>query len=72
MLLQPTKDTVTYPDGLTETVNGFDIPVPALDEEFDVALGTARINACGDSRLRGLGSRKPIGFRQWVVHGLFL
>ncbi|WP_373109295.1 hypothetical protein, partial [Lachnoclostridium sp. Marseille-P6806] len=25
-------------------------------------------NACGDSRLRGLGSRKPIGFRQWVVH----
>lgn len=38
VLLQPTKDTVTYPDGLTETVNGFDIPVPALDEEFDVAL----------------------------------
>ena len=31
--------------------------------------GTARINACGDSRLRGLRSRKPIGFRQWVVHG---
>ena len=30
--------------------------------------GTARINACGDSRLRGLRSRKPIGFRQWVVH----
>ena len=38
VLLQPTKDTVTYPDGLTETVNGFDIPVPALDEEFDVTL----------------------------------
>ena len=32
--------------------------------------GTARINACGDSRLRGLRSRKPIGFRQWVVHRL--
>ena len=30
--------------------------------------GTARINACGDSRLRGQWSRKPIGFRQWVVH----
>ena len=30
--------------------------------------GTARIYACGDSRLRGLRSRKPIGFRQWVVH----
>ena len=27
------------------------------------------MNACGDSRLRGLRSRKPIGFRQWVVHG---
>ena len=38
VLLQPTKDTVTYPDGLTETVNGFDIPVPALDEEFNVAI----------------------------------
>ncbi|MBS5646922.1 MAG: SHOCT domain-containing protein, partial [Lachnospiraceae bacterium] len=32
--------------------------------------GTVRINACGDSRLRGLRSRKPIGFRQWVVHFL--
>ena len=30
--------------------------------------GTARINACGDSRLRGWWSRKPIGFIQWVVH----
>ena len=38
VLLQPTKDTVTYPDGLSEEVNGFDIPVPALDEEFVVAL----------------------------------
>ena len=26
------------------------------------------MNACGDSRLRGLRSRKPIDFRQWVVH----
>ena len=30
------------------------------------------MNACGDSRLRGLRSRKPIGFRQWVVHGVKL
>ena len=37
-LLEPTKDTVTYSDGMTEEVNGFDIPVPALDVEFDVAL----------------------------------
>jgi hypothetical protein len=38
ILLEPTEDTVTYSDGLSETVYGFDIPVPALDEEFDLAL----------------------------------
>ena len=37
-LLEPTTDTVTYSDGMSEEVYGFDIPVPALDEEFDVAL----------------------------------
>lgn len=37
-LLQPTTDTVTYSDGLSDEVYGFDIPVPALDAEFDVAL----------------------------------
>ena len=37
-LLQPTVDTVTYSDGTTEDVYGFDIPVPALDNEFPVAL----------------------------------
>lgn len=37
-LLEPTTDTVTYSDGMTEEVYGFDIPVPALDEEFDLAL----------------------------------
>ncbi len=37
-LLQPTTDTVTYSDGLTEDVYGFDIPVPALEKEFDLAL----------------------------------
>lgn len=36
--LEPTIDTVTYSDGTTEEVHGFDIPVPALDEEFDLAL----------------------------------
>ncbi|MBR6406685.1 MAG: sirohydrochlorin cobaltochelatase [Lachnospiraceae bacterium] len=41
-LIEPTTDEVTYSDGTTEEVYGFDIPVPALDEEFDVALiGTA-------------------------------
>lgn len=37
-VLAPTKDTVTYSDGTTEEVYGFDIPVPYLDKEFDVAL----------------------------------
>lgn len=37
-LLEPTTDTVTYSDGYTDEVYGFDVPVPALDEEFDVAL----------------------------------
>ena len=37
-LLEPTTDTVTYSDGATEEVYGFDIPVPELDKEFDVAL----------------------------------
>ena len=37
-LLMPTEDIVTYSDGLTEEVYGFDVPVPVLDEEFDLAL----------------------------------
>ncbi len=37
-LIEPTVDTVTYSDGWTEEVYGFDVPVPALDEEYDVAL----------------------------------
>lgn len=37
-LLEPTVDTVTYSDGTSEEVNGFDIPVPVLEEEFDLAL----------------------------------
>ena len=37
-LLEPVVDTVTYSDGMTEEVYGFDVPVPALDEEFDLAL----------------------------------
>ena len=37
-LLEPTSDKVTYSDGMSEEVYGFDIPVPAIDEEFQVAL----------------------------------
>ena len=38
VLLQPTTDTVTYSDGMTEEVYGFDVPVPVIGEEFDLAL----------------------------------
>ena len=31
-------DEVTYSDGSKKEVNGFDVPVPALNEEFDLAL----------------------------------
>ncbi len=38
LLLQPTLDKVTFDDGLTEEVYGFDVPVPVIGEEFDLAL----------------------------------
>ena len=38
-LLQPVVETVDYNDGEpAEEVNAFDVPVPAIDEEFDLAL----------------------------------
>lgn len=37
-ILMPTEDIVTYSDGSTEEVYGFDVPVPVLEEEFDLAL----------------------------------
>ncbi len=38
VLLEPTIDTVTYDDGTSEEVYGFDVPVPVIGEEFDLAL----------------------------------
>ena len=37
-LLEPTVDTVTYSDGMSEEVFGFDVPVLVIGEEFDLAL----------------------------------
>ncbi len=37
-LLEPAIDSVTYKDGTTEEVYGFDISVPAIGEDFAVAL----------------------------------
>lgn len=36
--IYPTTDTVTYSDGLSDEVYGFDIPVPCIEEDFDLAL----------------------------------
>ena len=36
--LQPTTDTVTYSDGTSEEVYGFDIPVAAVDTDFQLAI----------------------------------
>ena len=38
VLLQPTVDKVTYSDGFTEEVFGFDVPVVSVGEDFDLAL----------------------------------
>lgn len=37
-LLESTIDTVTYADGTTEEVHGFDIPISVINEKFDLAL----------------------------------
>lgn len=37
-LLMPTSDSVAYSDGYQEEVYGFDVPVPAIGQEFDLAL----------------------------------
>ena len=36
--LEHTVDTVTYSDGLSEEVFGFDVPITSVGEEFDLAL----------------------------------
>ena len=36
--LLPTTDTVTYSDGTSEEVYGYDIPVAAVDKDFQLAL----------------------------------
>ena len=37
-ILEPTVDTVTYSDGMSEEVFGFDVPVPAIGTDFDLAI----------------------------------
>ena len=36
--LEPIVDTVTYSDGLSEEVFGFDIPIVSVGQEFDLAI----------------------------------
>ena len=37
-LIEPTKDKIVYEDGIEEEVYGFDVPVPALDEPYEVSI----------------------------------
>lgn len=37
-LLEPSIESVTYDDGMTDEVFSYDIPVPVLEQEFDLAL----------------------------------
>ena len=37
-LIEPSVEEVTYSDGSTEEVYAYDVPVPYLDKEFDLAL----------------------------------
>lgn len=37
-IIDPVLEEVTYPDGLTEEVNAFDVVITVIDEEFDLAL----------------------------------
>lgn len=37
-LLEPTTDQIAYPDGTSEEVYGFDVPVEEIGKEFDLAL----------------------------------
>ena len=38
VVLEPTSEMVKYSDGTEDEAYAFDVPVPALDEEFDVAI----------------------------------
>ncbi len=38
ILLEPTVEEIKYDDGTVEEVNAFDVKVPYLEEEFDLAL----------------------------------
>ena len=56
--LQPTTDTVTYSDGTSDEVYGYDIPLDAVDTDFQLAIlgtkapGTTIPSACAMPSLR--------------------
>ena len=53
--LQPTTDTVTYSDGTSDEVYGYDIPLDAVDTDFQLtprAPGTTIPSACAMPSLR--------------------
>ena len=60
------------------TISHYEMPYALIDKyngwesrkciDFYMNYCKVIFEVCGDSRLRDLRSRKPIGFRQWVVH----
>ena len=59
-LIEPTTDEVTYSDGTTDEVYGFDIPVEKLDEDFNVAIiGSQRIQSGTAGVIREKTKRYP-------------
>ena len=69
-LIEPTTDEVTYSDGTTDEVYGFDIPVEKLDEDFNVAIigkkGTWYDHVVSVSRKK----TKDIHRRRTILHRL--
>ena len=55
--LQPTTDTVTYSDGTSEEVYGFDVPVEALDTDFQLEIGVPVEALDTDFQLAILGTK---------------
>ena len=64
-LLQPTEDTVIFSDGTSEVVNGFDIPVPAIDEQKEHGM---TIRSGFPIRRRKKPGLWKTAFIPWILH----
>lgn len=51
-VIDAVKDSVTYPDGFTDTANGFDIPIASLDEDLPFAAMGKKSGSWFDHTIR--------------------